>query len=577
VLTHRTTAAFLLIATLGLGWSARAAAATLTFPSATAPCNGTLQACIDGAGSGDRIEIASANRIEENITISSSVTLTGARGVTPVIGSADPASSKYLDVSGNGQTVNVELRGLKLEGAYITAYFGLGNGNALTIADCEITNTTGSTSNRGIDLDVRAPGKIRVEHNVIHTDGYGISLYTGSAGEGTFDLVGNSISGGTKGKSASGIDLSLRGAGKVLTNVADNVIFSVADCNCGGAAGIEVGALESAQARVFLTNNTLVGLPSATGISIRSPEATSSLETYIFNNIVSNAEDAVRFPSALPNLTITDGYNDFFGSLSASYVGGYPLAATDLAVDPGFVDRANHDYRLTASSPLVEAAMSLPPGGLPAVDADDHVRLVGAGVDLGAYETGAVASSDLALKAETTRSASAAAFTLHVSAVGPSVARDVSVSIPLPKGASFVSAKTTLGTCSGTDTVTCALDRMPSGSTATITVLTTLAELETTEATIARVSSATADPVDEDNTATLSLTGSRAAEDGAAQPNAPTNTAEKAMAKEPAATEGGCSMSARHATTSSPAALVLLCIVGVVGGRKRRDLDGASR
>ncbi|MDF2697215.1 MAG: hypothetical protein K0S65_5598, partial [Labilithrix sp.] len=96
---HRTKTALLLATTLGLGWSSRAAAATLTFPSAAAPCNGTLQACIDGAASGDRIEIASANRIDESITNTRSLTLTGAPGIVPLIGSADSPGAKYLDVS----------------------------------------------------------------------------------------------------------------------------------------------------------------------------------------------------------------------------------------------------------------------------------------------------------------------------------------------------------------------------------------------------------------------------------------------------------------------------------------------
>ncbi len=40
----------------------RAPAATLTYPGA-APCATTLQSCIDGAASGDTIEIASSNAI----------------------------------------------------------------------------------------------------------------------------------------------------------------------------------------------------------------------------------------------------------------------------------------------------------------------------------------------------------------------------------------------------------------------------------------------------------------------------------------------------------------------------------
>jgi hypothetical protein len=56
-------------------------------------------------------------------------------------------------------------------------------------------------------------------------------------------------------------------------------------------------------------------------------------------------------------------------------------------VDPGFVDNGN--YRLRASSPLIDAGVGDPAGGLAAVDLDGVARVQGAAVDLGAYERAA--------------------------------------------------------------------------------------------------------------------------------------------------------------------------------------------
>ena len=51
-----------------LGVSTTATAVNRTWPGA-APCNTTLQACLDAAGAGDNIAIATNGPIEESISI----------------------------------------------------------------------------------------------------------------------------------------------------------------------------------------------------------------------------------------------------------------------------------------------------------------------------------------------------------------------------------------------------------------------------------------------------------------------------------------------------------------------------
>jgi uncharacterized repeat protein (TIGR01451 family) len=102
-------------------------------------------------------------------------------------------------------------------------------------------------------------------------------------------------------------------------------------------------------------------------------------------------------------------------------------------------------------------------------------------------------------------------YTLTVRNLGPNPATSVTAAQPLPSGVTFVSASSTLGSCSlAGSTVTCALGTMSSGGIATITVIirpTSVGSLVTS----ASVSAAAADPNAGNNstsaTTTVATTG----------------------------------------------------------------------
>jgi len=65
---------------------------------------------------------------------------------------------------------------------------------------------------------------------------------------------------------------------------------------------------------------------------------------------------------------------------------GTPVSSSGaLSVDPGFIGGA--DFRLASSSPLIDAGVSNPGGGLSGVDLDGAQRVDGLTLDLGAYES----------------------------------------------------------------------------------------------------------------------------------------------------------------------------------------------
>ncbi len=68
-------------------------------------------------------------------------------------------------------------------------------------------------------------------------------------------------------------------------------------------------------------------------------------------------------------------------------------SATDTgntAVDPEFADAEHGDFRLSATSPLIDAGLQDPAGGLTVADLGGSPRTQGVRVDIGAYESGII-------------------------------------------------------------------------------------------------------------------------------------------------------------------------------------------
>ena len=96
-------------------------------------------------------------------------------------------------------------------------------------------------------------------------------------------------------------------------------------------------------------------------------------------------------------------------------------------------------------------------------------------------------------------------YTITVTNNGVLDAANVAMTDAFPVGASFVSAATSVGTCTGTATVTCNLGTVANGATATITIVVTATQAGTLVNTV-NVTSTTPDPITSDNSATTSTT-----------------------------------------------------------------------
>jgi len=107
----------LLAATLFLALPALAGAATLTWPGA-APCNASLQACIDSAAPGDVVQIATDATITSQVNLQKPLGLRAAPGRKPVI--AGDIRIEVPDSAPPGEVV-ISVDGLTVQGGTITA------------------------------------------------------------------------------------------------------------------------------------------------------------------------------------------------------------------------------------------------------------------------------------------------------------------------------------------------------------------------------------------------------------------------------------------------------------------------
>ncbi|MHB8521793.1 MAG: right-handed parallel beta-helix repeat-containing protein [Limisphaerales bacterium] len=126
-----------------------------------------------------------------------------------------------------------------------------------------------------------------------------------------------------------------------------------------------------------LANNTIVR-NGGSGIDCSSGSPT------VVNNILAfNTADGIGRQAGAPVLQ----HNCVFGNSHTNY-NGLAAATNDVSLDPRFVDLAAGNYRLADLSPVIDSGDNavLQPFW---TDLDDHLRVVGARVDLGAYEFGA--------------------------------------------------------------------------------------------------------------------------------------------------------------------------------------------
>lgn len=413
------------IAPLLLLLAPAAGAGDFTWPG-PAPCDSTLQACIDAAAAGDRIRVASDGPIDQHLSITRSLRLLPEPGYRPRL-----AAGRRITATASGAAdLDLRLRGFALPSGSVTvAHSGSGALDA-SLQDLEIAAEPGREAIR-IDASGAGPVGVVVENVALRLDGAtgtdarpalrvthaGSGLFDGivaalhvvARGPGSasavrvdtgpaaasLDLAGIRVDGSAL---AGGIDVVAGGGPLALNLVSNAVLGDGATADLPALAAIRVDA-GRATATVNALNNTTIGTPR--GIAL----AGAALGGAAQNNLVAfHAVRGMDLPPAFANRN-----NLVSGNGSDLWTPG-PGTRT---VDPRLVDPRLP--RLRDDSPAIDAGdralldAVAAARALPALDVDGLRRFKGAGatVDIGAFEHGDAVVSHVA-RADSTAGATTA-------------------------------------------------------------------------------------------------------------------------------------------------------------------------
>jgi hypothetical protein len=402
------------------------AGATIHYWPGAAPCNTTLQACINAAANGDTVRIATSTPIAESINLyNRSIELSSAPGQRATFASGRWISVTTAAIQGD-QTVT--LRGLHLTNGYInTSYSGVGTGR-YDYSGLVLTQTSTAPTNLRVEArngttvearvyDTRVRGQPRhlnaglielaalgatlnadayynrVENPAaIAADGAGILVdvnTAGTAGAGRYRLHGNHALGGF---TRSGIFVSEGLASTTPSSFDARVYNNVVVC--ADAAGADAGSgigftVYNGSMSAQAVNNTVTRCNY--GISATQwfgGGAGAEISGLAKNNLVVGTRGLTFTTALTPSLT--NDYNLLNVSNNTATLGANTITAAARLVSLAAP-------RLRADSPAIAAADSATLGlglilnGLPTNDADGLRRYKGNTTDdpdIGAYEHG---------------------------------------------------------------------------------------------------------------------------------------------------------------------------------------------
>ena len=400
-----------LAALLSLGAAFSAQAANRQYPGPAAPCNTTLQACIDGADSGDTIILVTDSHIAEDVTIRKNLTLTP--------GQAQP-SVRTITALATTADLDVVVIGLTSRGGASRArgFLAPGGGNLkLTVTGSELIGVGSNsapelTASNAAGAYGRAQGVF--EGNTLHQSGANgycapaIAVYAFQPG----------MSATVQGNDVNAYDLEACAAisfyGSAPSTPGTLALDAQVRKNIVQGRGFDEGILVRAYigaTRAAVINNLVAGQGSETGLRVLADGSNATVEARLLNNTVaghqyglragartdlgssvagvlannlfaSNSSAGISFEGNLPGFT--DHHNLVFGS-PAPQPGDRPYGPGTRRGNPSFADAAGGDFRLRADSDAIDhgddGVVDSPDGR----DLDGQPRRVRT-VDIGAYE-----------------------------------------------------------------------------------------------------------------------------------------------------------------------------------------------
>lgn len=366
-------AMFLIVLLHNSAWATK-----YVYPGA-APCDQTLQKCIDGVNDFDIILVA-VGQVDEDLTIQKSLTLTTVPGQPDaVIGGG--AVSRTIHVDDSLANPYIILTQLNFANAHIDVQF-VNYGGSFSLLESTVS-TSGNVE--AVSLKSGKSASFEISRNkIIAGIRRGIALICNSANGNTALIQSNVITAGNPNDSLGGIYLNFLGTGTSDVRVRNNIVYSVASANNTNIGGIKILSQIASTNHLFLWNNTIDQVNSGPGIFFATPDLGSTLTAQIVNNIVTNtAGDWLQLPPVANNVSIQYGENSYFNAGNSGLNGHSGGLITNQ--NPGYINASTHDYRLNGLSPCINAGLDSFETGL--YDAFGHARLIGSKPDQGAIES----------------------------------------------------------------------------------------------------------------------------------------------------------------------------------------------
>ena len=380
------------------------------WPGGAAPCNTTLQACIDGSPVGEYIEIRTNSTINEDIFANKAVSLVAGNGYKPKF-----SAGNNVQVYANG-AYTVRVKGLTLLGGSMQVV-GAGAPHNIYVTHNDVTHTNAivgsirvyNTSNDDINFDISF-NRVNTSFSNTLSDPIGaISVYkTLGNGTATGRVYGNTVT--AVGIESRGIMLNELVGGGIDMNVIGNEVYGATQggvyvvtqhnnsdihAKIGSNAfyrhddfyfpsGVHLEARDG-DLEAEIVNNSMI--ESRYGVDIIEVPG-AMVDAYVYNNLVAYGSTGFYFPTAA---TVTHDYNLVYDVSSNT---GYTPGPNALSVNPQIVGLRN--ARLRPGSPAIDSGQSIALfalGGSPFIDADGGLRMKKKGggaaqLDIGAYESG---------------------------------------------------------------------------------------------------------------------------------------------------------------------------------------------
>jgi hypothetical protein len=408
----------LLLAILLFSFAPLSFAQGVVWPNAIAPCNGSLQACVDAQPAGFTVMVAQDNPtnidVDSTLQLPRTIRLIAAAGYHPVFPAGVSIGAQLSD------GMSIEIEGIGLRNQKILAFMQTGGTGSVVLRDIDIVDRDGQGGFSFLQLG-NGTLDVRVENSSYLRIGGTANPVNASAQAGTLnvDLRFNRFEVPDSTSSAYGVVGAVTADGDVNLDALNNrFLGSFAYGALCGVIGTGANASSAVKLRAFhnvftpslyrrgvgicafggegamsayLVNNSMVNLGLAAYLGERAfspPASPQALTGYVFNNLIAYNDTAVQQQPAAS--AITNGNNLLFGNTFTG-IGFTPDAASTVLADPRLVSRAR-PY-LGSGSPAINQgnglALVFAPGTAPPLlDADGHRRIKDGTLDIGAYEFG---------------------------------------------------------------------------------------------------------------------------------------------------------------------------------------------